>query len=476
MSGIHSIRTRLTLWYAAILFFGFGVLGSSLWFSLHHALTRSVDDEISRRIDSFSRILNAEEILSERHIQEELDEFAQPGTAGKQIQVFDPATQNLFTPTVFSDPPNIRDRAEPGTGFQTMSWRGLNYRVLTASVMIHDHPYQISAASSLAQAESILRGMSLLCSVISPFVVLLACLGGWWISRKALVPVQDMTRAAKRISIHNLADKLAVPQSGDEIQDLAETWNQTLGRLQIAVSRLHQFTADASHELRSPVAYIRATAELSLRRDRAPEEYRDALGRIEAESERMTALIQDLLSLARWDAGVAEPIQSRADLTAVVREVTEHMSSAAQAKGIGILAHVPSRPVVVIGDEQSLRRLLLILTDNAIKYSEDQGRIRLSLREERNFTELSVSDTGIGIPEPEIAHIFDRFYRVSRARTFGEGSGLGLALAQHIVAAHGAEIRAISHSGKGSKFTVRFAHVQENLIQKELSNDSYCKT
>lgn len=456
MIRIHSIRTRLTLWYGVILFCGFVFLGLSIWVSLQHALTQSVDEDVSRRIESFSAILKGEEVLSDAHIREELNEFSQPATLTGLVQVYDPVSRTLFRPNSSLQAVPLRDQANPGTGFRTMRWNGVQYRVLTVPVAIGNRTFQISAAASLSPAGRILRQVGLLCSVISPFVVWLACWGGWWLSRRALAPVQQMTRAAKLISIHNLSDKLPVPQSHDEIQESAETWNETLERLQRAVSRLNQFTADASHELRSPVAYIRAAAELSLRRDRAPEEYRETLVRIGAESERMTGLIEDLLVLARWDAGGSQPVSTKADLTAVVNDVSEHMSSAAEAKGIGIFTNVPGRPVVVDGDAKSLRRLLLILTDNAIKYSGDRGRVKLSIREESRFAELSVSDTGIGIPEDEIRHIFDRFYRVDRARTYGEGSGLGLALAQRIASAHGAEIRAISHSGKGSKFVVRF--------------------
>src|SRR6202040_3732591 len=185
-------------------------------------------------------------------------------------------------------------------------------------------------------------------------VLLIAALGGYWISRRALAPVDEITQAARSIGIQNLSRRLTVPATGDELQRLSETWNDMLARLESAVKRLSQFTADASHELRTPIALIRTTAELTLRRERSPEKYRDALSEIVMESERTTRLVEDLLLLARADAGLpALPLVSL-ELTSLVRDICEQGQVLAEARQLQISTDLPDEPVFVKANDPAL--------------------------------------------------------------------------------------------------------------------------
>src|SRR5260370_30516145 len=199
--------------------------------------------------------------------------------------------------------------------------------------------------------------------------MLLESLGGYWISRRALAPVDEIALGARSIGIQNLCQRLSVPATGDELQRISETWNDMLARVESAVKRLSQFTADASHELRTPVALIRTTAELTLRRERSPDTYREALRQVVLESERTSRLVEDLLLLARADAGLPALSLELLELTPLVRDVCLQGQVLAEARQLQISTEAPEDPVYVEANDSALRRLLLLLLDNAVKYT-----------------------------------------------------------------------------------------------------------
>jgi two-component system heavy metal sensor histidine kinase CusS len=286
-------------------------------------------------------------------------------------------------------------------------------------------------------------------------VIALGCIGGAWLSGRALKPVQDVTNAALAISIENLSGRLPVPATGDEIASLAAVLNSMLARLETAVTTLSQFAGDASHELRTPLAVIRTTAELALRRERTPEAYRTALQEVMAESERMTQLVEDLLALARNDAGAVDMPKAATDLREVLTEVSKQMAPLADAAGIRVATALGDRPAVISANREALHRLFMVLLDNALKYSRAGGEVILSVTRNEGLISASVEDFGEGIGEADLPHIFKRFYQADRSRSVA-GHGLGLSLAQSIAQAHGAEIEVRSAPGKGSVFQVSF--------------------
>jgi heavy metal sensor kinase len=283
--------------------------------------------------------------------------------------------------------------------------------------------------------------------------VAIACSGGYWISTRALAPVDEITRVAKSISVQNLSARLPVARTGDELQRLSETWNEMLQRLENAVQRIRQFTADASHELRTPLALIGATAELALRRERRPDEYTRALRNIQAEAARMTLLAESLMELTRAD-NTSELELAETDLNAIVEDVVAGNRQLAAARGVTLESHTTAGAAVAPANESAIRRLLLALVDNAIKYTPGGGTVAVATTQRDGGVVLSVNDTGQGIDPEALPHIFERFYRADPARSRGNGVGLGLSIAQAIAHAHGSRIAVESKPGEGARFEV----------------------
>jgi signal transduction histidine kinase len=259
---------------------------------------------------------------------------------------------------------------------------------------------------------------------------------------------------AQAIGTHNLADRLPRRGVDDELDRLSDTLNGMFARLDDAFRRVTQFSADASHELRTPIAIIRTTAEVTRRRPRTEAEYTAALDRILAESERTTQLIDDLLMLARADAGADRLVMEPMDLAQNVRETCDEGRILAEASGLRFTADLPSA-CPAIGEPQALRRLFLILVDNAVKYTAAGGAVHVRMSVEGRCATIDVRDTGVGISADDAPRIFERFYRVAadRSRQTG-GVGLGLAIARCIASSHGGTIAVESQPGAGSIFRV----------------------
>jgi signal transduction histidine kinase len=224
-----------------------------------------------------------------------------------------------------------------------------------------------------------------------------------------------------------------------------------LERLEISVRRIRQFTSDASHELRTPLALIRTTAELALRRDRDPEVYRTSLRQIEQDAGRMTELTESLLALARADADALEMSMQPTDINDLVRSVIGQSDAVAADTGIALHIVTPDHPVQALADPSGIRRILLILVDNALKHTPRGGAITVSVANHHRAVSVSVEDNGEGISSDALPHIFERFYRADPARA-SSGFGLGLSIAQAIAQAHGTAIEVASTLGAGSRF------------------------
>jgi two-component system heavy metal sensor histidine kinase CusS len=310
----------------------------------------------------------------------------------------------------------------------------------------------VLVAISLEDVLVLMRDLLRLLLLMVPAVVGIACLGGYWLSLRALRPVDEITAVAKSIGLQNLSQRIVVPQTGDELQRMAETWNEVLSRLESSVKRMRQFTADASHELRTPLALIRASAELALRREREPGAYRKTLHGIEEQAEYMTKLTESLLTLARADSGSLGLALQPLDLNPLVASVVRQNEALAVAKQIQLKAETTNGAVLVEANDAALRRLLLILLDNALKFTPGGGTVTATVEPTPRGARVSVSDTGPGIAPDALPFIFDRFYRGDPARENGAGFGLGLSIAQVIAEAHESKIAVSSAAGAGSRF------------------------
>jgi heavy metal sensor kinase len=443
-----SIGQRLAAWYAAVLLASLALFGVGIWLLIENRLMAGVDESLAQEIVGLRTVFQIEGPESDaRQMQVELAEFTREIPDGSLIQLRDSSGRVLLP--VDGDPlfVNVAD------GYRTLPRKGRTLRIFTADIRYEGQTYTATVGASLERVQAIVRDFRNLLFATAPGVLLIACLGGFWLSRRALRPVDEITQMARSISVTSLSRRLPVPRTGDEIQRLSEAWNDLLVRLDAAVGRIHQFTADASHELRTPVALIRSTAELMLRRERTPDEYRRALADIQSEAERMTGLTGSMLELARDDAGSQKlPLRS-IDLNTVVRQVVELSAPFAEQKGVELLASMTSKPAVARANDAGIRRLLLILIDNALKYTPVAGNVKVSTTENGRDIILAVEDSGPGIDPQALPHIFERFYRASEARN-GGGAGLGLSIAQTIARAHGSTVEVRSSPGAGSRFEI----------------------
>lgn len=434
----RSIRFQLTAWYALVLLAALALFGGLLWVSLRRSLYAELDQDLANRAAQF-QAYTAQEVAegqSETQLKDELGEFCQALPPGSSLHL----------------------RGSKGFAFDYPQGGAAGEgRFLQRHFEAGGAAFELELTGSLHQTEHTLDLVRVLLLSILPLVVIVAVLGGAWLSRRALRPVDEVTEAARATGIENLSRRLPVPQTGDELQRLAETWNETLGRLEHAVGTLSQFAADASHELRTPIAVIRTSAELALRRARTPEGYRESLEGIAAEAARMTQLVEDLLLLARTDAQAAEMPKERIGLRDLLDEVAAQVRRIAAAREIRVRTSWPEglEPVVT-GNAAALRRLFLVLLDNAVKYSGAGSEVVLALRTGDGVATVEVEDHGCGIRAADRAQVFERFYQADPSRRDG-GFGLGLSLARSIARAHGTEIELDSTEGVGTRFWVRFA-------------------
>jgi signal transduction histidine kinase len=433
----RSIRFRLTIWYAAVLAAALSLFSGLIWFSLRHRLMDEIDQDLSARAGQFERYFGNEASSGAAgdQLRDELEEFSQALPPSSYLEV---RGANGFA---FRYPSNGRAPNE-------------SVRTLRRQFTFDQEVFDLEIAAPIANAEHTLDLLRLLLWSMIPVVIVIACVGGAWLSGRALKPVTDITAAALTISIENLAERLAVPATGDELARLTEVLNSMFARLESAVKTLSQFAADASHELRTPLAVIRTSAELALRRARTPESYRDSLQEIAAEAERMTRLVEELLILARSETATADMPLAAIDLREVLAAVCDEMRGLAEMRQIRMHT-LPGGAAIVAGNRPALHRLFLVLVDNALKFSRPGGEVVLTVESRDTRISVGIEDSGIGISERDMPHIFERFYRSDAARSGGHG--LGLSLAKSIARAHGATIEVHSREGEGAKFHVNFA-------------------
>jgi two-component system heavy metal sensor histidine kinase CusS len=454
----RSIRFRLTAWYALALAAALGLFALAIWVSFTRSLAEGTDAALAQEVHNMESYLNEELQDIRVHLAEELGEYAEGLPTNMSFSAAQ-QTDEKSTGRIFTSNPGFpqRSTALDSPGYHSLRFHDHNYRLLERDMLVAGHPWKVSFAVQLDESERLVGKLRLLILGLIPAVVAIASAGGYWLSGRALKPVDDITAAARSIGIRNLSQRLVIPQTGDELQRLSETWNSMLDRLEDAVTRLTRFTADASHELRTPLAIIRTTAEIAARMPRPAENYRAALAQIVSESESMTTLVEDLLFLARCDADNLDVPMSLINLATVADEVCTGMRRVAESKSITLRFPDAHHAISIFGNEAAIRRLILILVDNAIKYSQSGGEVELNVRQSGNKILLIIQDQGAGILPAELPHIFERFYRAASARDLPrEGSGLGLSLAVGIARHHGANISVSSTPGAGSTFTVSF--------------------
>jgi heavy metal sensor kinase len=471
--NLRSLRVRLTLWYScALILVALLLAGASRWamaVSLNHAL----DQGLRYRLIGLHGFIdeNSQEGLDRLTLRlRGLDHL------GELFQVFGPngeliaQSDGLARHHVSTQPP-----PDPGARmlFRSAGPPWFPVRMATQRIHVDGQTLTIEVADPQRKYQGVLNEFYSVLYVALPIVLAMAVFGGYWLSGRALRPVDQIIDEARAMDPANLAARLSVPRSGDELQRLSETLNQMLGRVEQSVQRVRQFTADASHELRAPMTLIYTAAQFALRRERNPDELKASLQKILREAKRSTELINQLLWLARSDAGSSRTELAPADITALVRGVANEATVLAEDKGLAVSLSLPEQPVYAALDEVSFRRMLLILLDNAIKYTPS-GSIAVRVMEDADDVAMAVADTGPGIPAEDLPFIFDRFWRRDgvRSRDAG-GTGLGLAIAREIAERHQAKLTVESAVGQGTTFRVRLRRAAgERLAESTPSEQS----
>jgi heavy metal sensor kinase len=455
-----SIRTRLTLWYSGVLLAILVTISVLSYSWLRLGLLQDLD----------ASLLTVAQVVKDTGAQDRaagdqeamLRELLGPELYDKFFQLLDPEGRPQAAPAppragALPLSPDARARAARGQNtFETVALMGAEpVRILTMPIVRDGRVVEIvQVGMLLRRARSTLDRYVDTLTVLIPIGVGLAALGGAIIARIALRPLDRMTRTARRISAEDLSERVEQPRTGDELDRLAETMNDMLARLEQAFAQSRRFAADAAHELRTPLAALRGTTEVALRGDRAPEEYRKVLTSSLEEVERLIRLSEDLLLFSRSQAG-PEPPGEPVDLEPILLEGLDAGARLGQAAGVSVRIE-NAAPAVVRGDATALRRALLNLVENAVKYTPRGGKVELSLIAGDGMASLTVSDTGIGVDPVDAEHIFEPFVRLDAARSRDTGgAGLGLAIARSIAAAHRGTLTLESRPGSGSRFTIR---------------------
>jgi two-component system, OmpR family, sensor kinase len=478
-----SLRARLTAWYTLLLLSTMVVFGALSYYYTSNTLAENLDRSLTnevRWVREFIQPQASKVKPGRRTIETNLRrpaESAKPDTARHDsVEESDEIWNQIFHHTLqspkktyiqftdrrgtiiyrsynlSSDSLVFTDTVDVGATILTTGWlNGEPVRMALA----RDRDYTYLVGYPLSEVRDLLQSLYGIFLILAPIAVGVSAFGGLALANKSLSPVNDIVTRTQRITAENLDQTLPVSPADDEIGRLTKTINEMIQRLHDSFAQIRQFSADASHELRTPLTIVRGEIEIALRSPKTPEEYRRVLASTLEEVLRLTTIIDNLLTLAKADQRLFEAQFSEVNLKDLAEELFEDSEVLAAEKKIAVTLNAPL-PITIVGDKTRLRQLFLNLIDNAVKYTPPSGRVAMTVVRENDVALFRIADSGMGIPASDIPRIFDRFYRVDKARSREMGgSGLGLAIAQWIAELHRGSITVTSEPGKGSVFTVR---------------------
>jgi two-component system OmpR family sensor kinase len=476
---LDTLRVRLTLWYSVVLAVLLLLFSLTSYFLFSRAANRRTDADLAELANSFLVTFQdelkdpdksgglqgaAQQAMLEHHVRgdillivnaaskivvrsADLRPFSAPANSFASRAVASSSFQNFVAVASQSD-----------QRFQNIAGEKGGFRAYSTRFSADGQSWSLVILRSLHAQQEMLQQIRLAFAWLIPLGVLLAGCGGYFLARRSLAPVAAMGKQAERIGAANLHERLEVRNANDELGRLARTFNELLDRLDRSFERQRRFISDASHELRTPVSILRGEAEVALSQvSRSPEEYRESLAVLHEEAQRLARIVEDLFTLTRADAGEYRLAQSDFYLDELAADCVRATRALAQAKNIA-LAAVTAEEMLVRADEDLLRRMILNLLDNAIKYTPAGGDVSITCGSVRDGYELSVTDSGPGIPAEMQSRVFERFFRANRARSRTDadsGAGLGLSIARWIAEAHLGRIELVRSDATGSKFTVR---------------------
>lgn len=478
------MRARLTFWYTGVLALVLLIFAVSIYTYLARAANQRTDDSLSDTASSFIADFNSELPDEDQHPDDAIKEAAHGfHFRDRQVIVFDdrhnlvvateaapdlPLGPKWFTlPNAQPELSHVLDSASrSGRTYATLFNDRNAIRVLAVAVPSGRHRYLFVVANPLHDQRKALAQARKAFFVAIPLALLLASLGGYFLARKSLAPVVTMGEQAARIGASNLSERIPVPHNNSELGRLARIFNDLLARLDESFSQQKRFMADASHELRTPVAVICGESEVALSHPTRDEsDYRESLQIVNDEGQRLTQMVEDLFTLARADAGEYPLLLTDFYLDESLNECVRSVRSLAAQKHLEMSYQPPAKEIAFRGDEPLVRRMVLNLLHNAIKFTLEGGRVRVGLKENRNRCEIVISDTGPGIPPEAQAHVFDRFFRVDKARSRdesvnGTGAGLGLSIARWVAELHGGTIVLDGANGEGATFVISLPNLR----------------
>jgi heavy metal sensor kinase len=479
----NSVRFKITLWYAAALAVTLTVFSLMVYNNLKTTLEENTDQLLAYRAegvaDALEAYLETERIETGRYSvaaskQKTFYAIAKdlvrvhtddPRQAFVQLRILDPQGNELQGEDDTSDAPDLPDRtlkdAQAGNAaYDTIRMSDTNgaentFRsYATPASGSAGTAYIVQAYRSTYHTQFALRNLRVMMITLTPLIVLLTGAFGMFFARVALRPVANMAKTIRQITAENLSLRLKPPQTRDETRELADLFNAMLSRLEDSFMSERRFIQDVSHELKTPLTILKGELEVALKKARTQDEYAAILQSNLEETEKMSRIIGDLLTLARFDNRDVKLDHGPVSLKELLENITETLTPLAKKRGISINL-AAGGDAVVNGDAGQLERLFINLLDNAVKYSRDGGSVTASVGTVGGRAVASVTDSGVGIKAEDLPHIFKRFYRADSSRS-SSGFGLGLAIAKSIAEAHGAEIKAESVPGRGSTFTVLF--------------------
>jgi len=438
-----SIRMRLTIWYGGVLAIVLVVFGAVTFFTMRHQMLSRIDHGLHEEMaDVMSEVERAKsragmlDWLDRRFGQHQGFDFQITTTDGDRVFV----NERLGDEQMPIPSSLVMDRDVFASHLRTEEPR---WRIVTRKVDGPEGTLIVQVARSLEFYDHEMSELLLVLLLTGPLTLLVALGGGYFLAQRALAPVDRMTESANRIEAKRLDQRIQVANANDELGRLAETLRE-----------MQRFTADASHELRTPISVIRTEAEVALNKPVSDDEKQNLLSNILEECERLTSITEQLLTLSREDAGITQFCREPVDLGGLASDVAETMRPLADAKSLE-LAVATNGAAVVAGDADRLKQVIYNLLDNAIKYTQQAGQVALAVTRSGSKIKLAVRDTGVGISSDHLPHVFERFYRVDKARTRAEGgTGLGLSIVESIVVAHGGRVEIDSQPNGGTTITV----------------------
>lgn len=460
-----SIRFSLTLWYTLTLAVVMLLFSSFVYLTIRADIYKESDREIQTLAEALaSPTMEPFRMAAPSVFDQVLEDFFGPKIDGKFVQLFDQhgtvtaASKNLNQMRLPLSLPTFQKVAHGKVIRETQTIDGLPpMRIVTMPVFADQKLVSIvQVGTSLNEKVETLRKLLIVFCISIPLGILFLCGGGWFLAGQALKPVDLITRSAQRITAENLSQRLVVLNPNDEIGRLAETFNSTLERLEASFNRTRRFFTDISHELRTPLTIIRGEAEVGLKWAKEPEEFREIIQSTLDEVKWMSGIVESLLELSRAEEGGLHLEMQELDLCEFLATLVHELNQQAQLHEQGkVVDFIPAGQAWVQGDQRRLRQIFMNLLDNALKFTPADTSVRVELTPRDGSVSVAVIDKGPGIPPDDLPHIFERFYRVDKARNRSDGgSGLGLSLVKTLTEAHSGWIEVSSSSATGSTFVV----------------------